>query len=371
VTITVAIARKWQKSMVDVNKLLVCGGAGFIGSSLAVGLKQKFPECQIICFDNLRRRGSELNLSRLKEHGIQFMHGDIRVASDLSPDVLDVDVIIDCSAEPSVLAGFSSPDYVLQTNLVGTINLLELARQTRAAFLFLSTSRIYPVEPLKSIELIEAETRFAIAPGQTLKGFSSAGVAEDFLLQGYRTLYGTTKLASELLVEEYRHAYGLRAIVNRCGVVTGPWQMGKVDQGVFVLWVAAHHFQKSLKYIGYGGSGKQVRDLLHVDDLLNLVDYQLQHFDELDGDVLNVGGGMSNSLSLLETTQLCQAITQNTIDIAPVSEERPGDVPLFAMDCNRLNQRTGWQPTHSPEKTLEDIYRWLLAHETMLKPILA
>lgn len=357
--------------MVDINKLLICGGAGFIGSSLAVGLKQRFPECQVICFDNLRRRGSELNLSRLKEVGIQFVHGDIRIASDLAPDVLDVDIIIDCSAEPSVLAGFSSPDYVLQTNLVGTVNLLELARKTRAAFLFLSTSRIYPVEPLKSIELIEEETRFAISPHQQLKGFSAAGVAEDFPLQGYRTLYGTTKLSSELLVEEYRHAYGLKAIINRCGVVTGPWQMGKVDQGVFVLWVAAHHFQKSLKYIGYGGTGKQVRDLLHVDDLLNLVEYQLQHFDELDGDILNVGGGISSSLSLLETTRLCQEITQKSIDILPVPEARPGDVPLFVMDSSRLYQRTGWEPVRTPEKTLEDIYQWLLAHETMLKPVLA
>lgn len=356
--------------MVSLNKLLICGGAGFIGSSLAVGLKQKFPDIEIIAFDNLRRRGSELNLGRLKDAGIQFVHGDIRIASDLAPDVFDVDLIIDCSAEPSVLAGFSSPDYVLQTNLVGTINLLELARKTGAAFLFLSTSRIYPVEPLKSIALVEQETRFAIAPNQSLLGFSDAGVAEDFTLQGYRTLYGTTKLSSELLIEEYRHAYGLKAIVNRCGVVTGPWQMGKVDQGVFVLWVAAHYYQKSLKYIGYGGTGKQVRDLLHVSDLLNLVEYQLTHFSELDGQVMNVGGGLSGSLSLLETTELCQQITETHINIQPIKEERPGDIPLFIMDTRIVEDTIGWRPHYSPQATLEDIYQWLRTHDEMLKPLL-
>jgi CDP-paratose 2-epimerase len=357
--------------MADICKVLICGGAGFIGSSLAIGLKQKFRTWEIICLDNLRRRGSELNLRRLKDADIHFAHGDIRLPSDLDSTVFDVDVIIDCSAEPSVLAGFSSPDYVLQTNLVGTINILELARATQAKLLFLSTSRVYPIEPLKSIELIEHETRYEIAPNQNIPGLSMVGVAEEFSLSGYRSLYGTTKLASELLIEEYRQAYGLSAIVNRCGVVTGPWQMGKVDQGVFVLWVAAHHYQKSLKYIGYGGSGKQVRDLLHVNDLLDLVIYQLTHFSELDGCVLNVGGGRNGSLSLLETTQLCQQITQAEIEIWPVDDERPGDIPLFIMDTQQLRKKTGWQARYTPQDTIEDIYQWLLAHEEMLRPILA
>lgn len=356
--------------MAEIRKLLICGGSGFIGSSLAVGLKQKFEHWEITCLDNLRRRGSELNLNRLKSAGIHFAHGDIRLSSDLDPSVFNVDVILDCSAEPSVLAGFSSPDYVLQTNLVGTINILELARKTRAKLLFLSTSRVYPIELLKSIPLIEEQTRYAISPQATLPGLSVQGIAEDFSLQGYRSLYGTTKLASELLIEEYRHAYDLSAIINRCGVVTGPWQMGKVDQGVFVLWVAAHHYCKSLKYIGYGGNGKQVRDLIHVNDLLDLVEYQLMHFDDLDGDVLNVGGGVSGSLSLLETSQLCQEITQSKIEIHPIADERPGDVPLFIMDASLVEKRTGWQPKYSPQDTIEDIYRWLTVNDDMLKPLL-
>lgn len=354
-----------------IEKVLVLGGAGFIGSSLAIGFKRLYPHWEIICLDNLRRRGSELNLPRLKQLGIQFVHGDIRSGSDLDPGVLKVKTIIDCSAEPSVLAGFASPQYVLQTNLLGTINVLELARQTGARILFLSTSRVYPIAALKTLKLEELPSRFALAPTQTIPGASKQGISEDFPLKGYRSLYGTTKLASELLIEEYRQAYGIQAIVNRCGVITGPWQMGKVDQGVFVLWVAAHYFQKPLSYIGYGGTGKQVRDLLHVEDLLRLIQYQLEHFAELDGEVFNVGGGTSNSLSLIETTQLCQAITGKTTQIESCPEERSGDIPIFITDSTKAIKRTGWQPTIEPEASLQEIYLWICNNETLLKGILS
>lgn len=350
--------------------VLIPGGAGFVGSSLAIGLKQRYPDWQITCFDNLRRRGSELNLPRFKQYGIEFVHGDVRSPVDLDPQVFQATTIIDCSAEPSVLAGFSSPQYVLQTNLIGTINILELARQIGAKLLFLSTSRVYPIAALKSLHLTEQATRFTVIPAQSLPGVSERGIAEDFPLQGQRSIYGATKLASELLIEEYRSAYAVPAIVNRCGVITGKWQMGKVDQGVFVLWVAAHYFKKSLSYIGYGGTGKQVRDLIDIDDLMELVDYQLHHFNELDGEVFNVGGGVSGSLSLLETTQLCQKLTGNTIDIRSVLEERRDDVPLYITDSSKVIQRTGWQPQRTPEQTLESIYRWIVDHKDILEPIL-
>lgn len=352
------------------EKVLILGGAGFVGSSLAIGLKKAYPDWQITCFDNLRRRGSELNLPRFKQHDIQFVHGDVRSPSDLDANAFEVDTIIDCSAEPSVLAGFTSPQYVLHTNLVGTINILELARQTGAKLLFLSTSRVYPIAPLNSIQFVEQETRFSIADTQPLRGISSQGIAEDFPLQGQRSIYGATKLASELLIEEYRAAYGVPAIINRCGVITGTWQMGKVDQGVFVLWVANHYFKKPLSYIGYGGTGKQVRDLICIDDLLELVNCQLQHFSELDGEIFNVGGGVSCSLSLLETTRICQALTGNEIEIRQVAEARRDDVPLYITDCSKVTQRTGWQPKTTPEQTLEAIYHWIRDHHSILEPIL-
>ena len=256
------------------RQVLITGGAGFVGSSVGLGLAQRYPEWEITALDNLKRRGSELNLPRLKQAGIKFVHGDIRNGEDLDPVVLQPDLILECSAEPSVLAGYTSPGYMLQTNLVGTINCLELARQTQADFVFLSTSRVYPITYLNTLQYTEKETRFELLTQQSLPGASIHGISETFPLNKARSLYGSTKLASELLIAEYADAYGLRTLINRCGVLTGPWQMGKVDQGVFALWMANHYFEKPLKYIGYGGTGKQVRDFLHVADLLDLIDFQ-------------------------------------------------------------------------------------------------
>ncbi|MBO9999864.1 MAG: NAD-dependent epimerase/dehydratase family protein [Cyanobacteria bacterium SID2] len=353
------------------QRVLITGGAGFVGSSLGLGLAQRYPDWQIVALDNLKRRGSEFNLPRLKEAGIEFVHGDVRNSEDLDPKVLEPTVILECSAEPSVLAGYGSPGYLLQTNLVGTINCLELARQTQADFVFLSTSRVYPIAYLSQLNYIETETRFQLLDEQPFPGASQYGIAEDFPLDRSRSLYGTTKLASELLIAEYADAYNLRTLVNRCGVLTGPWQMGKVDQGVFALWVARHYFQKPLKYIGYGGTGKQVRDFLHVADLLDLIDLQLQQFSDLKGETFNVGGGAENQVSLYETTQICQAVTGNSIEISSVSENRPGDIPIFVTDSRKVMSRTGWEPKRDIRMTLTDIYNWMVREHKTIRQIFA
>jgi len=147
--------------------------------------------------------------------------------------------------------------------------------------------------------------------------------------------------------------------------------MGKVDQGVFVLWMAAHYFQRKLSYIGYNGSGKQLRDALHVRDLLQLVLYELDHFGELDGETFNAGGGAEFALSLLETTQICEQITGRRITIEKVAKERPGDIPVFVTDSTKVRNRTGWQPGISPRSALEEIHQWIVQNESILRPILA
>ena len=184
-------------------RILVTGGAGFVGSAMALGLKARYSDSQVTVLDNLKRRGSELNLPRFKQAGIEFVHGDIRSPEDLDANLLKPDLIVECSAEPSVLAGYSSPGYVVQTNLVGTINCLELARQARADFLFFSTSRVYPVAAITQLSYQETATRLTLLEDQHLPGVSAAGIAEDFPLEGARSLYGATKLASELLITEY------------------------------------------------------------------------------------------------------------------------------------------------------------------------
>jgi CDP-paratose 2-epimerase len=320
-----------------------------------------------LALDNLRRRGSELNLSRLRAAGIEFAHGDVRILDDLLSHGA-VDVVVECSAEPSALAGVgASPDYVVSSNLIGAYNCLELARRHRASVVFLSTSRVYPVQALRGLALRETESRFELDREQPMPGVSDAGIAETFPLAGARTLYGATKLAGELLIEEYRATYGLRAVVNRCGVIAGPWQMGKVDQGVFTFWMLAHHFGRPLQYIGFGGGGKQVRDLLHVDDLLELLDEQLLQPARWDGITVNVGGGRECSLSLLETTAICAELTGNRVEVAAEPALRPGDVPVYLSDCARLHALTEWRPRRGPREILADIHDWVRANEHALR----
>jgi CDP-paratose 2-epimerase len=351
---------------VSYRTILVTGGAGFVGSSLAIKYKQCHPESRVIALDNLKRRGSELNIPRLRRAGIEFFHGDVRNREDL-PE-FDVDLILECSAEPSVMSGYGgSPGYLLNTNLVGTLNCLELARAQRAGFIFLSTSRVYPIQALGSVRYSEAETRFVLADEQPQPGASTLGIAEGFPLQGTRSLYGATKLASEHFVEEYGAAYGLKVVVNRCGVIVGPWQMGKADQGVFAFWMARHYFGGELSYIGYGGTGKQVRDFLHIDDLFELIDIQAQELDRFDGQVFNVGGGLERSLSLLETTTLCEQITGRRIAIHGCPETRVADVPLYISDHRKIAGLCGWRPTRGAKQTLSDIYEWIGENEALVR----
>lgn len=352
------------------KNILITGGAGFVGSNLALKLKRDFPEVTITVLDNLKRRGSELSLKRLKAAGIAFVHGDIRNREDLVFD--KVDLLLECSAEPSVLSGITSPpDYILNTNLVGTLNCLEVARAHNAAIVFLSTSRIYPTSYINNLKFKETETRFEILDSQTTPGASSKGIAENFPLDKARSFYGTTKLASELVIAEYVDTYGLKAIINRCSVITGPWQMGKVDQGVFVLWVAKHYFKKPLSYIGYGGEGKQVRDFIHIDDLYRVIKLQLEKFDDYNADTYNIGGGLANSVSLQELTALCQKATGNTIDIVSVKEDRPADLRFFIADSTKFQNMSGlkWQKTI--DQTVRDVYEWIRDNEADLESILA
>jgi CDP-paratose 2-epimerase len=349
------------------GRILVTGGAGFVGGNVAIALAERMPGAEVVAFDNLSRRGSELNLPRLRAAGVSFVHGDVRDKDDvLSLD--PVDALVECSAEPSVMAGVGgSPDYVVRTNLMGAYHCLELARRDGAHVVFLSTSRVYPVRHLLGIELEETDTRFEIAESQELPGVSPKGISEDFPLWGARTMYGATKLSAEHLIEDYVEGYGLRAVVNRFGVIAGPWQMGKVDQGVFTYWMLAHYFKRPLSYIGFGGSGKQVRDLIHVDDVIELVAAQLALPDEWSGNIANAGGGRAISLSLAETSELCAEITGNRIEIGRSSEDRPGDVPIYISDCSRLFGRTDWRPTRDARAILTDIFEWIRAHEDAVR----
>ena len=230
---------------------------------------------------------------------------------------------------------------------------------------------MYPVRALNGLRFEENSSRFVWLDDQAVPGASSEGIAEQFPLDGARSLYGMTKLAAELMVTEYADAYGLRCAINRCGLIAGPWQMGKTDQGVISLWMAAHYFKQPLKYIGFGGMGKQVRDILHVDDLCDLIHDEIVNMNDYAGKLFNAGGGLTGSLSLREMTALCEKISGNKLGIHSSAEDRPADVRVYITDNAKIKQFRGWVPRRGPEAVLTDIYNWIKREEKFLRPILA
>lgn len=352
------------------QRVAITGGAGFVGSSLAIALKEKWPDLDIVAFDNLIRNGSQLQVPRLLEAGVEFVKGDVRNREDL--EAVDGDLLIECSAEPSVQAGLGgSPRYLLDTNLGGTIECLEWARERNASLIFLSTSRVYPIQGLENIPWEEKESRFVWqAPGEGEQR-TEQGIEQDYPLSGVRSLYGTTKLSSEMLVQEYAASYGLASIINRFGVIAGPWQMGKVDQGFLALWVARHVFQGKLAYHGYGGKGKQVRDFLHIQDVVDLITLQIEHYlEDSRGEIYQAGGGLKNSTSLLELTQLCEEITSNTLEIGSVPETHPNDLRIVLLDSQKTKSKFSWEPKKSLRELVLDLSEWIQINEEVLKPIL-
>ncbi|MEI8012935.1 MAG: NAD-dependent epimerase/dehydratase family protein [Candidatus Omnitrophota bacterium] len=352
-------------------RILITGGCGFIGSSLAFDFVRRGYDVTVL--DNLRRRGSELILPRLLAQGIVFHHGDIRHPEDFKMLKDGVVCLIVCAGEPSVLSGVSGDEaqYSLGVNLNGTLNSFEWARQQRVPVIFLSSSRIYPYDRLNACRYRETETRFEFIDG--CEGVSPGGVRKEMPLDGVRSLYGAGKLSAELILREYAAQYNLPAIINRCGVVAGPWQMARPDQGIFTFWMARHYFKMPLQYIGFGGNGFQVRDLLHIQDLVDLVFKQIVFLTErpadFRGSVFNVGGSVFSSLSLRETTEICHRITGNRVAVTANFDNRPSDLIWYVTDNGDTESVFGWKPQRLPADILHDIFLWIRDNETALKGI--
>ena len=256
-------------------KILISGVSGFAGFSISKVLLQSHSNLQIIGLDNFSRKGSELNTYQLYNLGIDLIRSDIRSQSDI--DALPkVDWVIDCAANPSVLAGIdgqSSSRQLMEHNLLGTINLLEYCKRHKAGLILLSTSRVYSASELASLPIKSSDDRFELQDCD-VSGASSLGISEGFPTTAPLSLYGASKLASETLILDYGECFDFPIWVNRCGVLAGVGQFGKADQGIFSYWIHSFREKKPLKYIGFNGTGHQVRDALHPKDLVPLLSRQ-------------------------------------------------------------------------------------------------
>jgi CDP-paratose 2-epimerase len=347
-------------------KILISGVCGFAGSHLARYLMESHEGISIMGIDNLARPGSETNRVSLRRLGLHLFHGDIRIASDV--ETLPVaDWVIDAAAQPSVLAGRdgkTSSRQLLEHNLLGTINLLEYCRASRAGLILLSTSRVYSIPVLTQLPLRTESSAYTLDEGQPWPAaVSLAGVGEGFSTEAPISLYGATKLASERLAQEYAAGFQLPVWINRCGVLAGAGQFGTAEQGIFSYWLHAHSTRRSLTYLGFGGHGFQVRDALHPRDLARMVDFQLRSGGP--GQLLNVSGGQANSMSLAQLTAWCDQRFGTHQAIADGSE-RPYDVPWLILDSSQALMATDWKPHIGLHQILDEIAVHAAAHPNWL-----
>jgi CDP-paratose 2-epimerase len=332
-------------------RILITGVCGFVGSTLATELARALPGLVILGLDNLSRAGSERNRHVVRSHGVRLYHGDIRSPSDLEP-LPGVDWVIDAAANPSVLAGISGPTssrQLVEHNLVGTINLLEFCKTSRSGFIMLSTSRVYSLPHLARIEVRVRDRAFvpAYRPGSQ-PGLTEHGISEAFSTQPPLSLYGASKLASETLALEYGLAFDLPVFINRCGVLAGAGQFGKPDQGILSFWIHSYCHKKPLKYIGFGGTGHQVRDYLHPQDLLPLLMKQMEAPTNAGERIVNIAGGLRNCLSLAQLSQWCkQRFGPHEVQSEP--HGRLYDAPWIVLDTTRAQTTWNWTPVTSLE----------------------
>jgi CDP-paratose 2-epimerase len=337
-------------------RVLITGVCGFVGSTLARGFRDGWPDWKLVGLDNFVRAGSETNRLALREAGVKIVHGDIRHPSDLET-LPACDWIIDAAANPSVLAGvagLTSSRQLVEHNLTGTINLLELAKTWRAGVIILSTSRVYAIRDLAAIPIVVEGQRFVPRFDARLTGFSPNGIAENFSTTAPLSLYGATKLAAETLALEYGYSFDLPVFINRCGVLAGAGQFGKVDQGIFSFWIHSYARRRPLKYIGFNGTGYQVRDCLHALDLLPLLAAQIGNPRQGVPSVLNVSGGVRQSASLRELSTWC-ARRFGEHAIAAENTSRPFDVPWLVLDSSKAAQVWNWRPQTSLESVWIEI----------------
>lgn len=347
-------------------KLLITGICGFVGSTLARALRDRAApgSLEIFGLDNFCRPGSETNIERLEKEGMRIHRVDLRSADGVAA-LPGADWVLDCAANPSVLAGVGggvSSRELFDHNLVGTLNMLEYCKGHGAGFTLISTSRVYSIPPLSKVTLREAAGAFEPEPGQAWPpGLSPHGISEEFSTAPPISLYGASKVASELIAMEYGRTFGFPVWINRCGLLSGAGQFGRPDQGIIAYWINAWLRSRPLKYIGFDGSGHQVRDVLHPADIAPVIERQMRGDDPTKPGICNFGGGVAGAISLRQLSEWC-AERFGGRTVKPEPEMRVFDVPWVVMDCRLAERVWGWRTSRTPAMIFEEVANHAVAH---------
>lgn len=351
-------------------KILITGVCGFVGSTIARQLLEHDRTIDVLGVDSFVRPGSEQNQAPLQKLGVKIFRADIRVASDV--DALPpADFVIDAAANPSVLGGLDERATSRQTvehNLGGTINLLEYCKSHRAGFILLSTSRVYGIDALRGLPLKPADKRYVLDHGaEATPGVSARGISEEFSTRPPISIYGSTKLASEMLALEYGSAFGFPVFINRCGILAGAGQFGRADQGIIAFWINAYLAKRPLRYIGFDGTGRQTRDCLHPKDLVPLLLKQIASSPRANIDrVVNCGGGLASAFSLSTLTDWC-AGQFGQHEIGSLAQTRAFDIPWIVLDAQKAERLWNWKPSTSAEQIFDEVSRHARAHPDWLE----
>jgi CDP-paratose 2-epimerase len=342
-------------------KIIIIGGAGFIGCNAAARSIRRGDE--VIVLDDLSRQGTELNIKWLESVGkFEFARGDIR-----DKDFMDnffssekgINVVLHLAAQVAVTTSVTDPRNDFEINALGTFNVLEAIRNSGQdpICIFSSTNKVYG--NLDDLDIIEGEKAYSF------RG-DIDGVTEDQLLD-FHSPYGCSKGAADQYVRDYSRMYGLRTVVLRQSCIYGPRQFGIEDQGWVAWFIIAILLGKQLTIYG---NGKQVRDILYVDDLLDSYDQAIKNIDTAAGQIYNIGGGPKNQISLLQFLELLGELIGKNIPHAS-STTRPGDQPIYVSDITRAEKELGWKPQTNYKDGIKKLYDWVVENKETIERVIA
>lgn len=333
------------------TRVLITGGAGFIGTNVAARCAERGDE--VVVLDSLARRGSEANVRWLEDTfgtRIEWIHGDIRDAELVSRAVERVDHVVHLAAQVAVTTSLTGPLSDFDVNARGTLLLLEAIRNVARppSLLFTSTNKVYGA--LTDIPLVASTTRYLPSDLQV----RTRGVSESRPLD-FHSPYGCSKGSADQYVLDYARSFGLRAVVLRMSCIYGPHQNGNEDQG----WVA-HFASRALRdcEVTIYGDGRQVRDVLFIEDLLEAFERVRESIDDLSGCAFNMGGGAQNTLSLVELVEQLEVLTGRKLRVN-FADWRVGDQRYYVSDTSRFAAATGWAPRVAPGEGLAVLSEWL------------